>query len=191
MSGLAERLATLRARHGRAVSLVGWSLGGIYARELARRRPDDVRQVITLASPFRVYSDGPVNPFFAGAPVKRTTPGGVGSTYLKDGAIHVVKKDGGEFVGACEAGEQFYATTCNSKLVGARYYAEGFIANVPADLRGEHEFISPRDGDGHGSHTSSTAVGNQISGMNVSGRQFGPSSGMAPAAKLATSIAPS
>jgi len=53
VSGMAERLTHLRARHGRAVSLVGWSLGGIYARELARRRPDDVRQVITLASPFR------------------------------------------------------------------------------------------------------------------------------------------
>ena len=106
-------------------------------------------------------------------PVRRTTPGGVGSTYLKDGAIHVVKKDGGEFVGACQAGEQFYATTCNSKLVGARFYADGFTANVPAELRGEHEFLSPRDGDGHGSHTSSTAVGNAISGMNVSGRQFG------------------
>jgi hypothetical protein len=53
VSGLAARLDALRARHGRRVSLVGWSLGGIYARELARRRPDDVRQVITLASPFR------------------------------------------------------------------------------------------------------------------------------------------
>ena len=53
VTGLAARLATLRARHGRPVSLVGWSLGGIYARELARRRPEDVRQVITLASPFR------------------------------------------------------------------------------------------------------------------------------------------
>ena len=35
------------------VSLIGWSLGGIYARELARRFPRSVRQVITLASPFR------------------------------------------------------------------------------------------------------------------------------------------
>jgi len=35
------------------VSLIGWSLGGIYARELARERPEAVRQVITLASPFR------------------------------------------------------------------------------------------------------------------------------------------
>src|ERR1022692_910275 len=34
------------------VSLIGWSLGGIYARELARQNPQQVRQVITLASPF-------------------------------------------------------------------------------------------------------------------------------------------
>jgi subtilisin family serine protease len=128
----------------------------------------------------------PENPFFAGAPVKRTTPGGVGSAYRKDGKIHVVKKDGGEFVGECQAGEQFYATTCNSKLVGARFYANGFVNGVPADKRGEFEFLSPRDGDGHGSHTSSTAVGNQISGMVVNGRQFARSAGMAPAAKLAT-----
>jgi pimeloyl-ACP methyl ester carboxylesterase len=53
VSGLAGRLTDLRRRHGRRVSLIGWSLGGIYARELACRFPDDVRQVITLASPFR------------------------------------------------------------------------------------------------------------------------------------------
>ena len=53
IAGLAARLHALHARHGRAVSLVGWSLGGIYARELARRFPDEVRQVITLGSPFR------------------------------------------------------------------------------------------------------------------------------------------
>ncbi len=53
IAGLNERLHRLHARHGRKVSLVGWSLGGIYARELARRLPDLVRQVITLASPFR------------------------------------------------------------------------------------------------------------------------------------------
>jgi pimeloyl-ACP methyl ester carboxylesterase len=34
------------------VSLIGWSLGGVYARELARRDPARVRQVITLGSPF-------------------------------------------------------------------------------------------------------------------------------------------
>jgi len=40
------------ARHGRRVSLVGWSLGGIYARQLAKLVPDKVRSVVTLGSPF-------------------------------------------------------------------------------------------------------------------------------------------
>ena len=39
-------------RHGRKVSLIGWSLGGVFAREMARRAPDHVRCVITLGSPF-------------------------------------------------------------------------------------------------------------------------------------------
>jgi len=38
---------------GRNMSLLGWSLGGIFARELARRHPEVVRSVITLASPYR------------------------------------------------------------------------------------------------------------------------------------------
>ena len=46
------RLASLYERHGRKVSLVGWSLGGVFARELARRAPEQVRSVITLGSPF-------------------------------------------------------------------------------------------------------------------------------------------
>lgn len=49
---LLPRLRELRTRTGRAVSLVGWSLGGILARELAKRAPHDVRLVITLGSPF-------------------------------------------------------------------------------------------------------------------------------------------
>jgi len=52
VEGLGKRFHALRARHRRRLSIVGWSLGGIYARELARRFPDDVRQVITLGSPF-------------------------------------------------------------------------------------------------------------------------------------------
>lgn len=50
---LPARLRQLRSRHGRRVSIIGWSAGGIYARELARAFPDDVRSVITLGSPFR------------------------------------------------------------------------------------------------------------------------------------------
>jgi pimeloyl-ACP methyl ester carboxylesterase len=54
LGGLDERLLQLNERHARAVSIIGWSLGGIYARELARRYPESVRQVITLGSPFRM-----------------------------------------------------------------------------------------------------------------------------------------
>lgn len=49
--GMRARLDTLAERHGTAVSLIGWSLGGIFARRLAARTPDTVRQVITLGTP--------------------------------------------------------------------------------------------------------------------------------------------
>jgi pimeloyl-ACP methyl ester carboxylesterase len=54
VQGMRDRLDDLSDRYGRPVSLVGWSLGGIFARDLARRTPDSVRQVITLGSPFRL-----------------------------------------------------------------------------------------------------------------------------------------
>jgi pimeloyl-ACP methyl ester carboxylesterase len=54
LTGLGHRLQELHDRHDRPVSLVGWSLGGIYARELARRHPERVRLVITMGSPFRM-----------------------------------------------------------------------------------------------------------------------------------------
>lgn len=47
-----RKLLHLNAKHEEKVSLIGWSLGGVYARELARLAPDCVRQVITLGSPF-------------------------------------------------------------------------------------------------------------------------------------------
>jgi pimeloyl-ACP methyl ester carboxylesterase len=53
LEGLHQRVLELYRRHGAPVSLIGWSLGGIYARELARAHPDRVRLVITLGSPYR------------------------------------------------------------------------------------------------------------------------------------------
>ena len=46
------KVKQLRAQHGARVSLVGWSLGGVYAREIAKMLPDDVRIVVSLGSPF-------------------------------------------------------------------------------------------------------------------------------------------
>lgn len=53
---LRGRLSELRRRYGRKVSVIGWSLGGLYARELAWMSPGDVRLVITLGSPFRHHT---------------------------------------------------------------------------------------------------------------------------------------
>ena len=61
-----ERVEELYERYGqRKISLVGWSLGGIYARQLAKRVPDKVRLVISLGSPFTgspKATDTPVKP---------------------------------------------------------------------------------------------------------------------------------
>jgi pimeloyl-ACP methyl ester carboxylesterase len=52
LDGMPTALERLAQRSGGPVSVVGWSLGGIFGRELARQRPELVRQVITLGSPF-------------------------------------------------------------------------------------------------------------------------------------------
>jgi len=49
---LRRRLAEIHGESGRKVSLVGWSLGGIYARDLALHMPEMVRSVLTMGSPF-------------------------------------------------------------------------------------------------------------------------------------------
>jgi pimeloyl-ACP methyl ester carboxylesterase len=52
--GIRDTLDHLAEEKNERVSVIGWSLGGVYARELGRTAADEVRQVITLASPFRL-----------------------------------------------------------------------------------------------------------------------------------------
>lgn len=58
VSGLRDRLDRMAEESGTKVSLVGWSLGGLYAHELARRAPGSVRQVVTLGSPVQLGRRG-------------------------------------------------------------------------------------------------------------------------------------
>lgn len=57
LDALVDRVRELHARHERKVSLVGWSLGGVYAREVAKRCPEMVRLVVTLATPHNALDD--------------------------------------------------------------------------------------------------------------------------------------
>lgn len=57
--GLEERLLSIAEKEQQPISIIGWSLGGIYARDLARRHPGLVRQVITLGSPIRMVPGDP------------------------------------------------------------------------------------------------------------------------------------
>jgi pimeloyl-ACP methyl ester carboxylesterase len=49
---LEDRVRRIGERYGQKVVLVGWSLGGIFARELAKRHPELVAKVITMGTPF-------------------------------------------------------------------------------------------------------------------------------------------
>ncbi len=91
------------------------------------------------------------------------------------------KADGGTFHGECEEGEEFAVTDCNLKLIGARSYVEGYGED---DVL-EEDYLSARDGNGHGTHTASTAAGKLVKDVAVEDTDFGDLAGMAPAARIA------
>ena len=83
--------------------------------------------------------------------------------------------------GICEAGEDFAADDCNNKLIGARFFSAGAIANQQIDA---NELFSPRDTDGHGTHIASTAAGNRVM-AKINGANVARIRGMAPRARIA------
>lgn len=64
LSGLRGRLDALRDLQGGPISLIGISLGGLLARDLAHSHPGDVRQLVTLASPYRLPTAATIEPLF-------------------------------------------------------------------------------------------------------------------------------
>ncbi|XP_050283076.1 subtilisin-like protease SBT1.8 [Quercus robur] len=86
--------------------------------------------------------------------------------------------------GKCENGTAFSPSYCNKKLIGARFFNKGILAQG-LNLSEYGEYLSPRDFGGHGTHTASTAVGNNVPGVSYFGYARGTAIGMAPRARLA------
>ncbi|KZV25690.1 hypothetical protein F511_04751 [Dorcoceras hygrometricum] len=89
--------------------------------------------------------------------------------------------------GECVAGDEFNPKKhCNRKLIGARYYLNGFEKTFGKINKTENrEYISPRDAVGHGTHTASTAVGSRVKNASFYGFARGIARGGAPRARLA------
>ena len=87
--------------------------------------------------------------------------------------------------GKCVPGEEFNASMCNQKLIGAQYFNAGWGGDAGIDAQRPWEFNSPRDFNGHGTHTSSTAGGNYNVAATGPAAAFGAVSGMAPRARVA------
>lgn len=85
------------------------------------------------------------------------------------------------WTGSCQSGERWSQNDCNNKLIGARYYKDGFTNN---EIKISGDWLSARDSNGHGSHTASTAGGNTVDTFYPTGEAT-TITGMAPRARIA------
>jgi subtilisin family serine protease len=108
---------------------------------------------------------------------------GTNGNDTKDGKLDYQQIPG--WHGKCVPGEEFNASMCNQKLIGAQYYNAGYGGNAGINADRPWEFNSPRDYNGHGTHTSSTSGGNNGVPAEVGGVNLGTISGMAPRARIA------
>ncbi|KAG9149794.1 hypothetical protein Leryth_025683 [Lithospermum erythrorhizon] len=87
--------------------------------------------------------------------------------------------------GICQSGHAFDSSNCNKKLIGARYYIKGYEAYY-GPLNKTLDYLSPRDRDGHGTHTASTVGGRRVPNISaLGGFASGTASGGAPLVRLA------
>ncbi|KAL3834548.1 hypothetical protein ACJIZ3_009284 [Penstemon smallii] len=86
--------------------------------------------------------------------------------------------------GTCEIGRGFAKHHCNKKVIGARVFYRGYEA-ASGKINEQEEYKSPRDQDGHGTHTAATVAGAPVRGANLLGYAYGTARGMAPGARIA------
>lgn len=84
----------------------------------------------------------------------------------------------------CTPGEEFNASMCNQKLIGAQWFNASWGGDAAVEAQRPWEFMSVRDYNSHGSHTASTAGGNHGVPATGAASVFGSISGMAPRARI-------
>jgi subtilisin family serine protease len=95
----------------------------------------------------------------------------------------------GRYTGTCTSGPGFTADACNNKLVGAQVFSAGYQAVAAVGgVNAYYDFYEvPRDNVGHGTHTLSTAGGNdEAAAVTSGGIYIGTTSGVAPRARVAS-----
>ncbi|MFB8084979.1 S8 family serine peptidase [Streptomyces sp. NPDC055992] len=127
----------------------------------------------------------PENPSFDAPALTSRKPGTKDRhrPYRSGATTLIHKADGGTFKGTCQTGDSFTAAACNEKVISARYFGKAWLDAVPESNRAG--YISPRDSQGHGTHTASTAAGNAGVRATAGGEDLGTVSGVAPAAAIA------
>jgi len=108
----------------------------------------------------------------------------------RDAAGKLVYNPIGGFHGRCESSEivtdgSWDTNLCNKKLIAARHFDAAWGGDAAIDAQRPWEFTSPRDYNGHGTHTASTAGGDHGTATTGPAAAFGPVSGMAPRARIA------
>ena len=122
----------------------------------------------------------PENPSYG----DRVDGGGVPLAYNQAGGTAAYGPPPAKWAGTCQIGAGFTSAMCNNKLIGARYYHQTFD-NAGA-IRTSMEYLSPRDGGGHGTHTSTTAGGNANVPASIDKVGVGSISGIAPRARISS-----
>ncbi|XP_019193560.1 PREDICTED: subtilisin-like protease SBT1.4 [Ipomoea nil] len=87
--------------------------------------------------------------------------------------------------GKCEVGPDFPEASCNRKIIGARAFYKGYEAGRGSPIDESEESKSPRDTEGHGTHTSSTAAGSIVPNASLFEYAPGEARGMAIKARIA------
>ncbi|KAL3511609.1 hypothetical protein ACH5RR_024326 [Cinchona calisaya] len=194
VSPLSSRPSKLLYTYDRAVNGFSARLTRTQAAELRRRRgilsviPDRIRHLHTTHTPHFLGLDDSFglwpNSHYAEDVIVGVLDTGIWPERpsFSDEGLPPVPSG---WKGICETAPDFPPTSCNKKIIGARAYYKGYEAYLGTTLEKAGESKSPRDSEGHGTHTASTAAGSVVKNASFYEYARGEARGMAIKARIA------